>query len=50
MLHKVTTHIYNPQQHIKDDVETTKHNATKLLLVNAAVAQQGLKCITAKGV
>jgi hypothetical protein len=25
-----------------------KHNATKLLLVNAAVAQQGLECINAK--
>jgi hypothetical protein len=31
-------------------VETTEHNATKLLLVNATVAQQGLECITAKGV
>jgi hypothetical protein len=35
---------------MKDYVETTEHNATKLLLVNAAVAQQGLECITAKGV
>jgi hypothetical protein len=34
---------------VKDYVET-EHNATKLLLVNAAVAQQGLECIIAKGV
>jgi len=33
---------------VKDYVETTEHNATKLLLVNAAVAQQGLVCIIAK--
>lgn len=47
MLHKLTTHIQNPQQHVRDYVETTEHNATKPLLVNAAVAQQGLECITA---
>jgi hypothetical protein len=47
MLHKVTIHIQNPQQHVKDYVETTEHNATKPLLVNAAVAQQSLECISA---
>jgi hypothetical protein len=47
MLHKVTIPIRNPQQHVEDYVETNEHNATNPLLVNTAVAQQGLQCISA---
>lgn len=50
MFHNITIHIQNPQQHTKDYVETTEHYATKPLLMNTALAQQDLECITAKGV
>ena len=50
MLHNVTILAQNPQQHFKDYVETTEHYAIKPLLMNTALAKQGLECITAKGV